>query len=94
MEKKYIYIYIYIYTFSNIRNLLWSTNIRLADLAEASKFIIGPFRSYIIRQRMRYGKPLNDYLYKTALSRRLVRFHQPGDVVYAKIPWGLFYQGF
>ena len=43
---------------------------------------------------MRYGKPLNDYLYKTALSRRLVRFHQPGDVVYAKIPWSLFIKVF
>ena len=30
------------------------------------------------------GKPQNDYLYKTALSRRLLRFHQPGDVVYAQ----------
>ena len=29
---------------------------------------------------MRYGKPQNDYLYKTALSRRLEGFHQPGDV--------------
>ena len=27
---------------------------------------------------------LNDYLYKTTLSRRLLRFHQPGDVVYAQ----------
>ena len=35
-------------TFSNIRNLWWNKNIRLADLAEAFKFIIGPFRSYII----------------------------------------------
>ena len=55
-------------------------NIRLADLTEASKFMIGPFRLYIIS-----GKPQNDYLYKTALSRRrLLRFHQPGDVVYAQ----------
>ena len=30
------------------------------------------------------GKPQNDFLYKTALSRRLLRFHQPGDVVYAQ----------
>ena len=30
------------------------------------------------------GKPQNDYLFKTALSRRLLRFHQPGDVVYAQ----------
>ena len=29
-------------------------------------------------------KPQNDYLYKTALSRRLPRFHQLGDVVYAQ----------
>ena len=35
-------------TFSNKRNLWWNKNIRLADLAEASKFMIGPFRSYII----------------------------------------------
>ena len=31
-----------------------------------------------------YGNLQNDYLYKTALSRRLLRFHQPGDVVYAQ----------
>ena len=30
------------------------------------------------------GKPQNDYLFKTALSRRLLRFHQPGYVVYAQ----------
>ena len=29
------------------RNLWWNKNIRLADLAEASKFMIGPFRSYM-----------------------------------------------
>ena len=42
---------------------------------------------------MSYGKPQNDYLYKTALSRRLERFRQPGDVVDVQIPWSLFYQG-
>ena len=31
-----------------------------------------------------YGKLQSDYLYKTTLSRRLLRFHQPGDVVYAQ----------
>ena len=31
-----------------------------------------------------HGKPQNDYLYKTVLSRRLLRFHRPGDVVYAQ----------
>ena len=36
------------YTFSNKRNLWWNKNIRLADLADASKFMIGAFRSYII----------------------------------------------
>ena len=42
--------------------------------------MIGPFRSYLIS-----GKPQNaDYLYKTALSLRLLRFHHPGDVVYAQ----------
>ena len=44
------------YTFSNKRNPWWNTNIRLADLSEASKFKIGPFRSYNIRwaqERMR-----------------------------------------
>ena len=30
------------------------------------------------------GKPQNNYLYKTALSRRLLRFHQPGYVVYVQ----------
>ena len=45
------------YTFSNKRNLWWNKNIRLANLAEASKLMIGPFRSYIITE--------NDYLYKT-----------------------------
>ena len=43
--------------------------------------MIGPFRPYMIS-----GKPPNDYIYKTALSRRrLLRFHQPGDVIYAQI---------
>ena len=46
------------------------------NLAKASKYMIGLFRSYIIS-----GKPQNKYLYKTALSRRWLRFHQPGDVV-------------
>ena len=36
--------------------------------------MIGPFRSYI-----KCRKPQNVYFYKTALSRRLLRFHQPGD---------------
>ena len=36
------------YTFSNKRNLWWNKNIPLADLAEASKVMIGPFRSSII----------------------------------------------
>ena len=31
-----------------------------------------------------YGKLQSDYLYKTTLSRRRLRFHQPGDVVYAQ----------
>ena len=30
------------------------------------------------------GKPQNDFLYKTDLSRRLLCFHQPGDVVCAQ----------
>ena len=37
--------------------------------------MIGPFESYIISV-----KPQNE----TALSRTLLRFHQPGDVVYAQ----------
>ena len=37
--------------------------------------MIGPFESYIISV-----KPQNE----TALSRRLLRFHQLGDVVYAQ----------
>ena len=41
--------------------------------------MVGPFQSYI-----KCRKPQNDYIYKTALSRRLLRFHQPGDVVYAQ----------
>ena len=36
-------------TFPNKRNLWWNKNIRLANLAEASKFMISPCRSYIIR---------------------------------------------
>ena len=39
-------------TFSNKRNLWWNKNIRLADLADASKFLMGAFRSYLIS-----GKP-------------------------------------
>ena len=34
-----------------------------------------------------YGKLQNDYLYKSTLSRRLLRFHQPGDVS----QWSLFF---
>ena len=30
------------------------------------------------------GKPQNEYFHKTALSRRLLRFHKPGNVVYAQ----------
>ena len=37
------------YTLSNKRNLWWNKNIRLADVAKASKFMIGPFRSYITK---------------------------------------------
>ena len=55
-------------------------NIRLADLAKASKFMIGPFRSYIT---MVSFKMTIDH-YNTTLSCRLLRFHQPGDVVYAQ----------
>ena len=33
---------------------------------------------------VRFGKLQNDYLYKTTLTRRLLRFQQPGDVVYAQ----------
>ena len=50
------------------------------DLAKASKFMIDPLLSYITI----YGKLQNDYLYKTTLSRRLLRFHPLGDVVYAQ----------
>ena len=39
--------YIKKYTFSNKGNFWWNKNIRLADLAKAYKFMIGPFRSYI-----------------------------------------------
>ena len=46
--------------------------------------MIGPFESYIISV-----KPQNE----TALSRRLMRFHQPGDVVYAQTMESFFYQG-
>ena len=38
-----------------------------------------------------YGKLKNDYLYKTTLSRRLLRFHQPGDVVYARTMESFFF---
>ena len=46
--------------------------------------MIGPFESYIISV-----KPQNE----TALSRRLLRFHQPGDVVYAQKNGVFFYKG-
>ena len=49
------------YTFSNKRNLWQNKNIRLADLAEASKFMIGPFRESF--DPISYGDPQNDYLY-------------------------------
>ena len=65
------------YTISNKRNFCWNRNIRLANIAEASKYTIGPFRSYIIS-----GEPQNEYLYKAALSRRLLRFHLPSDSIY------------
>ena len=87
----------------------WNKNIRLADHAEASKFMIGPFRSSIQYHKVSLfheaivvseaprctsfslGKPQNDNLYKAALRRRLLRFHQPGDVVYSQTMF--FYQG-
>ena len=46
--------------------------------------MIGPFESYIISV-----KPQNE----TALSRRLMRCHEPGDVVYAQTMESFFYQG-
>ena len=46
--------------------------------------MIGPFESYIISD-----KPQNE----TALSRRLLRFHQPGDVGYAQTMESFFYKG-
>ena len=48
------------YTFSNKRNLWWNKNIRLADLADASKFIIGAFRSYIISGKLSPPLPEGD----------------------------------
>ena len=39
------------------------------------------------------GKPQNDYLYKTAVSSRRLRFRQPGDVVYAQTIRRLFNKG-
>ena len=50
--------------------------------------MIGPFRSYIIS-----GKLQNEYLYKTALCRRPLRFHQSGDVLYVQTMESLLYQG-
>ena len=50
--------------------------------------MIGPFRSFIIS-----GKLQNEYLYKAALRRTLLRFHQPGDVVYVQTMEFLFHQG-
>ena len=84
------------YTFPNKRNPWWNTNIRLADLSEASQFKIGPFRSSLVSilyhkvsprenevlHSLLVGKPQNDYLYKTALSRRLLRFHQPDSCMH------------
>ena len=39
-----------------------------------------------------YGTHKNDYLYKTALGRRLLRFNQSGDVVYSQTMASFFYQ--
>ena len=41
-----------------------------------------------------YGTHKNDYLYKTALGRRLLRFNQPGDVVYAQTMESFFIRRF
>ena len=62
------------YTFSNKRNLWWNKNIRLADLAEASKFMIGPFRSYLS-----YGDPQNGYLSKTQGHLACSRLSDSGE---------------
>ena len=60
------------YTFST-RNLWWNKNFRLAGHADASKLI------WLVR-----FDPISSVvsLYKTALSRRLLRIQQPGDVIY------------
>ena len=56
------------YTFSNKRNLWWNKNIRLADLAEASKFMIDRFRSYI---NYMVSLKMTIFIKLHALSRRL-----------------------
>ena len=43
---------------------------------------------------VRFGKLQNDYLYKTTLTRRLLRFQQPGDVVYAQTMESFFLSRF
>ena len=50
------------YTFSNERNLWWNKNIRLADLAKAYKFMIGPFRSCIIMASFKMSISTNLHL--------------------------------
>ena len=70
-------------TFSNKRNLWWNKNIQLADLAEESKFMISPFRSYIM-VNLKTTISTN-----SALSLKLLRFH----VVYAQTMETFFYQG-
>ena len=62
-------------------------NIRLADLARASKFMIGPFRSFIIMASFKVTIST-----KLHLVVDLLRF-QPGDVVYAQAMESVFYEG-
>ena len=49
------------------RKVWWNKNNRLADLAEASKYMIGPFQSYIIwwslkRLSLQNSGALSDYI--------------------------------
>ena len=63
-------------------------NIRLADLARASKFMIGPFRSCIIMASFKVTIST-----KLDLVVDLLRFHQLGNVVYAQAMESVFYEG-
>ena len=65
---------------------------KLTDSRKIAKILADNRKSHNPIETLKFQ---NDYFYKTSLSRRLLRFHQPGDLVYAQtmVFFFFFYQG-